>query len=71
MAMPRRAKPQWQLLRSAGGGSEGRIGADSKEPAQSPRSVIMLFQVHIDGADWFGPLPSFEDGGQYSLRRAC
>jgi hypothetical protein len=21
----------------------------------------MLFQVHIDGADWLGPLPSFED----------
>jgi|SRR5262245_54826015 hypothetical protein len=24
----------------------------------------MLFQVQIDGADWFGPLPSFEDGWQ-------
>jgi hypothetical protein len=36
--------------------------AEICRPTDSKRTcAAMRFQVHIDGADWFGPLPSFED----------
>jgi hypothetical protein len=56
---------QNEELECAGSEARGRGGlgpiAKNLRNLRGQWFVRMLFQVHIDGADWFGPLPSFED----------